>query len=371
MYLKRLEMANFRNYIRQVIEPGPYFNILVGQNAQGKTNLLESIYLACTGKSFRTSKEREAIHWDSEFSTIHSLLETETHQLEIKLFLQPGKKKILVNGIAANRYPLGWPGVVLFTPDDLLLVKGSPQERRRFLDYELGFFQPQYGHYLSRYYRVLSQRNNLLREIRDKRLKSHALQVWNEQLGRYGSKILYFRLELLKKFSPHLRELHLQLTAGREKFEIKYHSSFKATNIDSEEELFKQYLKALTTVQEEEIARAQTLIGPHRDDLSFFLNGADARIYGSQGQQRTVVLTLKISQITQWKNETSEYPILLLDDVLLELDRDRRQALLSYVTGTVQTFMTSTSSENLKIGANVERKLYNIVNGKIIKNLKE
>jgi DNA replication and repair protein RecF len=367
LYLKSLELINFRNYVRQTIEPCPHFNILIGQNAQGKTNLLESIYLACTGKSFRTSREREAINWYSDFSAIHCLLETETRELIIKLLLNPGQKKFLVNENIVHGYPLGWPGVVLFTPDDLLLIKGSPQERRRFLDYELGLFQPHYNHYLSRYNRVVSQRNNLLREIREKRIKNHTLQAWNEQLGRYGAKVLLFRLELLKKFSPHLRQLHLKLTTGRENLEIRYHSSFKVANMYSEEEIFNQYLEALIAVQEEEIARAQTLIGPHRDDLSFFLNGADAKTYGSQGQQRTVILTLKIAQILQWKIDVDEYPILLLDDVLLELDQVRRQALLNYVTGNVQVFLTSTSRENLKLDAGVNGNLYNVVNGKIVK----
>lgn len=235
------------------------------------------------------------------------------------------------------------------------------------MDYELGLFQPQYSHYLSRYNRIVSQRNNLLREIREKRTKNSTLQAWNEQLGRYGAKVLLFRLQLLKKFSPHLRQLHFQLTTGHENLELRYHSSLKATNMYSEEELFNQYLEALATVQEEEIARAQTLIGPHRDDLSFFLNGVDAKTYGSQGQQRTIILALKIAQILQWKNDVNEYPVLLLDDVLQELDQIRRQALLNYVSGSVQVFLTSTSGENLKLGAGVNKILYNVVNGKITK----
>lgn len=369
MYLKSLELINFRNYVRQIIEPCPHFNILIGQNAQGKTNLLESIYLALTGKSFRTAREREAINWSSQFSAIHCHLETETRELKIKFLLKPGQKKFLVNENVVHGYPLGWPGVVLFTPDDLLLIKGSPQERRRFLDHELGLFQNQYDHYFSRFNRVVFQRNNLLRDIRDKRAKNSTLQAWNEQLGHYGAKILFFRLELLKKFIPHLRQVHLQLTGGLENLEIKYHSSFKAANTLSEEELFNQYLEALAAVQEEEIARAQTLIGPHRDDLSFFLNGVDAKTYGSQGQQRTIILTLKIAQILQWKNEVNEYPVLLLDDVLLELDHLRRQALLNYVTGNVQTFLTSTSRENLKFEAGVCKNLYNVANGEITKEV--
>lgn len=366
MYLKYLEFTNFRNYSKQMIKPDLFYNILTGQNAQGKTNILEAIYLSCTGKSFRTAREKEIIQWESDFSYINCLFETDRRQIEVKIILKPGQKKIEVNGVIARGYPLGWPGVVLFTPEDLILVKGSPQERRRFLDLEIGPFHHQYGHYLGRYNRVLSQRNNLLREIREKRLKNNSLQPWNEQFCRYGAKLLFLRMDLLKRLIPSMRSIHLELTGGVEDLDIRYLSSLKMDNMTNEEEIYLRFSEEIKNFKEEEIARAQSLIGPHRDDLSFFINGYDAKIYGSQGQQRTIVLTLKISQIQQWHNELNEYPILLLDDVLFELDKGRQKALFNRVRGMVQTFITSTGAENFDIEDEVSKTQYTVSMGKII-----
>lgn len=367
MYLERLELTGFRNYSRQVVEPSQCYNILTGKNAQGKTNLLESIFLACTGRSFRTAREKEIINWESSFSRIQCSFKSETRDFEVKILLFPGKKNIEVNGNFIRGCPLGWPGVVLFTPDDLVMVKGSPNERRHFLDLEIGPFHPQYGHVLSGYNRVVQQRNKLLREIKEKKQKSSALEVWNEQFCRYGAKLLSIRLDLLKKFYPMIRNLHRELTGGTEDLNIRYLSSLKVDDLSLEEEIYDCFRKEIRVIERMEIERAQSLIGPHRDDLSFYLNGSDARVYGSQGQQRTIVLTLKIFQIRQWKDEVNDYPILLLDDVLFELDLSRQQALINQVNGFVQSFITYTGEENLNlINATFDRKIYNVSMGKII-----
>jgi len=366
LHLKRLELTNFRNYLRQTMEPGFLFNIITGKNAQGKTNILESIYLCCTGKSFRTSREREMINWNSEFSLIRCLFEAGGREMDVKVLMTPGQKKIKVNGSTVRGYPVGWPGVVLFTPGDIVIVKGSPQERRRFLDSEIGPFYSQYWYYFSRYQRVLSQRNNLLREIRDKRIKTESLQVWNEQFSRYGSKIIFMRLILLKKVNPVVQELYCELTGGEEKVNIRYLSSLKINHLSTEQEIYSQFIDGLSRIKNLEIERAQSLIGPHRDDLAFLINGNDARVYGSQGQQRTIVLALKIAQIQMWNNETGEYPILLLDDVLFELDSFRQNALLDKVGGTAQTFITLTKPEDINIGGNSNKRLFTVNGGKII-----
>lgn len=366
MYLKRLELVNFRNYTSQVIEPDNLFNIFSGSNAQGKTNLLESIFLSCTGKSFRTPREAEIISWQKEFSYINCLFETVSRQVEVRVELQPGKKKIDVNGVLTRGYPQGWPGVVLFKPEDLILVKGSPLDRRRFLDLEFGPFHPQYGHFLSLYNRVLFQRNNLLREIREKKLKSGSLEVWNEQLCRYGARLLYLRLELFKILSPLIRSIHHDLTAEKEDLDIRYLSSVKITTSSAEDDIYSRFLEGLEEVGEEEIKRSQTLIGPHRDDFALYINNKDARIYGSQGQQRTIVLTLKISQIMHWHKEIGEYPILLLDDVLFELDENRRRALLNRVWGMVQTFVTSTGEHKIALNDNFAVKKFFVRAGRVI-----
>lgn len=367
MYLKCLDLINFRNYAKQTLEPDPFFNIITGRNAQGKTNILESIYLGCTGKSFRTSREREMIKWERDFSLVSCLLETDSRQLEIKISLGSGRKQIEINGAAARGYPLGWPGVVLFTPDDLVMVKGPPGERRRFLDQDLGPFQPQYRHCLARYSRVLAQRNNLLREIRGKRTGKEQLEAWDEQLCRYGSKILAFRLDLLRKFMPSLRSLHRHLTGGLEDLQIRYLSSLKIEGASGEEEIYQRFKQDLKYLFTEEAARAQTLVGPHRDDLSILINGAEAKTYGSQGQQRTIVLTLKIAQILEWYNEMSEYPVLLLDDVLFELDDNRRQYLSKLVKNKVQTFVTATGIDNIDLDDKFSKKLYTVTEGRVNK----
>lgn len=366
MYLKQLELSNFRNYHKQVLEPGLFLNVLTGQNAQGKTNILEAIYMACAGNTFRSGKEKDIISWDSEFCYIHSLLQTEQRSLQINILIKPGFKKIEVNGSLKRGSPLNWPGVILFTADDLVLVKGSPFERRRFLDMEVGPFHQQYGHNLARYQRVLMQRNNILREIRQKREGKDSLEVWDEQLCRYGAKILNIRLELLKKFSPVLRSLYRELAVGVEDFDIRYKSTVNLEGLNSEGEIYSNFQRQLSAIQGEEIDRSQSMLGPHRDDLAFFINGRDARIYGSQGQQRTIVLTLKIAQLDLWKNEIGEYPILLLDDVIFELDNDRRQAIFERIGNMVQTFLTTTKTEAIGFSKEINHKTFTVSHGNII-----
>ncbi|MDF9407746.1 DNA replication/repair protein RecF [Pelotomaculum isophthalicicum JI] len=366
MRLQRLELTNFRNYLHGNIEPGFSLNVLNGDNAQGKTNILESIYLACTGKSFRTIKESEIINWQCDFSLISCLFESAGRELDLKILLTPGQKKIKVNGALARGYPLGWPGVVLFTPDDLVIVKGSPQERRRFLDLEIGPLNHQYGHYLIRYQRVLTQRNNLLREIRDKKCDSESLQTWNEQFCQYGSKIIFLRIALLKKVNPVIKNIYRELTGGVEEIGIRYLSSLRIDNITSEQEIINHFNVELSAVKNEEIARGQSLIGPHRDDLVFLINKKEAKVYGSQGQQRTIVLVLKLAQIQMWNNEIGEYPILLLDDVLFELDHARQNALFCKIKDNVQTFITSNIVKDIGTGHNLNKKLFIVREGKII-----
>ncbi len=366
MYLRRLELINFRNLNQQVVEPGIFFNIFMGSNAQGKTNLLEAIYFACTGRSFRTAKEKEIINRDCDYACVKCLLETERRNIELKAVLYPGKKNINVNGVSARGFPLGWPGVILFTPDDLKIIKGPPQERRRFFDLEVGPFHPGYSHYLSRYNKIISQRNILLKEIREKKAKSELLNAWNDQLCNYGSKILSIRIQLLKKFYPQVKELHRQLTGDKEKIDLYYLSSVNVTGLTTEEAIYRRLSEALPQIRNEEIARAQTLIGPHRDDFSILINGTDARIYGSRGQVRTIILSFKISLVRLWFKEINEYPVLLMDDVMFELDKERRHLILKSMDGIVQTFITATSEQDFDGEPVLRKNIYRVAGGKII-----
>ncbi|NMA52712.1 MAG: DNA replication/repair protein RecF [Peptococcaceae bacterium] len=366
MYLKLLELNNFRNYKSLVLEPGLFLNIITGQNAQGKTSILEAIYMSCKGNSFRTNKEREIINWESDLAHISSLLQLAHSTSQVKITIKQGLKRIKINGSTKRGSPLGWPGVVLFTADDLALVKGSPYERRRFMDLELGPFHLLYNPNFSRFQRTLAQRNNLLREIRKRREGKAALKIWNEQLSRYGAKILFIRLELLKRFSPLLRVLYRELSGETEIFDLRYKSTLKLDGLSTEEEIYDAYQKQLAMIEAEEIERAQSLLGPHRDDLVFFINGRDAKVFGSQGQQRTIVLTLKIAQIDLWREEIDESPILLLDDVIFELDDQRRQAIFKRVGAMTQTFLTTTKIDHIGFPKDLEHRTYTVHQGQVL-----
>ncbi len=367
MYINRLELSGFRNYRSLLIEPSENINIFKGRNAQGKTNLLESIYMAGTGKSFRTVRETEIINRESTFSRVQCRFISDERDFDIKVFLQPGRKRVELNGVYRRGYPLGWPGVVLFTPDDLFLVKGSPSVRRRFLDLEIGPFNQQYGNTLAAYARVVLQRNKLLKEVRSKRQKRTALEVWNEQICRYGAKLTAMRIDLLVKFRPLIRFLHRELTGGKEDLDITYISSLKAVDPDGEEKIYERFKEVLYSIESREIEYAQSMAGPHRDDLSFFINGMDAKTYGSRGQQRTLVLSLKIFQIRQWREEVNDYPVLLLDDVLFELDSERRFSLAEHIGGGVQAFITCTDEDDFNSVAKgvCRKKVYNVFDGKV------
>jgi len=366
LYVRRLELINFRNFSRQIIKPGNIFNMFVGNNAQGKTNLLEAIYFACTGRSFRTVKEKEVINRGCDYACVKCQLETERRSIDLKTVLYPGKKSINVNGVATRGFPLGWPGVVLFTPDDLRIIKGSPHERRRFFDHEVGPFYPGYDHYLSRYNKIISQRNILLKEIRARKANSELLNAWNDQFCVYGAKILFLRINLLKKFYPHVKELHRQLTGGKEEINLNYLSSLKIEGAITEEAIYHRLSQALPRLRNEEIDRAQTLIGPHRDDFAIMINGADARIYGSRGQVRTIVLTFKISLVRFWYQELGDYPVMLMDDVLFELDEERRRMILKSMGSKVQTFITATNEQDLAQEPVSNKNIYRVAEGKII-----
>jgi DNA replication and repair protein RecF len=365
LYLSHLELNHFRNYQRIFLEPNRFLNVIAGPNAQGKTNLLEAIFFLLTGRSFRTSREGELIQWENNLSSLNCHLVTRFREFEIKIKLAAGQKKIEVNGVPTRGAPLGRPGAILFSPDHLVLVKGSPQERRAFLDLELCPFQPQYTYHLQRYLRAVSQRNNLLREIRDKRQPRENLKPWNEQVCRYGARVLWERFEVLKKYAPIISQVHKSLSGGKEYLHFRYNATLKIEEGKSEEELYRYFYDSQRSQEGEEISRAHTLIGPHRDDLSFYINNSDVRTFGSQGQQRTVVLALKLGLLDLWKKETGETPLLLLDDVLFELDQDRQKALINRVSGLVQTFVTTASEKNYLNDVGKTASLFKIENGAV------
>lgn len=341
MRVASVTLRNFRNYKEESMKPHPSINIITGPNAQGKTNLLEAIFYSLRGRSFRAERDKDVICWQSEQTVLQTEVEFASRTFVIQWKIREGNKKLLVNGVETPRSELDHFGVVLFCPEDLHLIKGSPQERRHFLDYDVGPLNPTYSRSWRQYARVLTQRNTLLKEIRDRRAAQEMLEVWDEQLYRHGARVILLRLQVLKKLIPVARRIHHELTRGDEELQAKYLSSLVLEPGLTEDQIYHIFAAASKKVRSMEIQRCQTLLGPHRDDLSLSINGIEAKTFGSQGQQRTVTLSLKLSQLELWNKEYGEYPVLLLDDVLFELDRNRQSMLLDKVLNRVQTFITT------------------------------
>lgn len=347
MKVKRLVLKNFRNYDDLTWNPHPCLNIVSGDNAQGKTNLLEAVFFCTAGRSFRTSRERDMVNWNEDSSLARAQLEKEDSLLEISVSLNKnGGSTFFLNGKKQIRSKIFQPCMsVSFTPLDLELIRGSPSERRKWIDFELGPYDFQYLYNLEKYERVLSQRNNLLKNYHGSRARlAEMMEPWNKQLFAYGSKIISSRINLLKSIFPHLKEAFYVLTSGKEEFSFNYLSSLPLEKGIGPEDLARVFEETARKKFHEEMARQQTLVGPHRDDILFFINRNDARKFGSRGQQRSVVLALKISLIRLFYREYGEYPILLMDDVLHELDSQRRTGLDSLLNGEGQVFITSNRS---------------------------
>jgi DNA replication and repair protein RecF len=342
VYLKKLKLINFRNYHQLDLKLHPKMNVFIGDNAQGKTNILEAIYMTGTGKSFRTSKEREIIKMDKDKAYIHVEGEKKYTGISVEIKLEENKKKQMkVNGITLTKTAdlLSNVHVIVFSPEDLKLVKEGPMERRKFMDIEISNMKPRYYHHLSQYNRVLIQRNNLLKKISHDRKYMATLDIWDEKLVELGTSIIKERIKFILRLNTLSRLLHRKITDNKENLEIKYISSIKEVQDEAKiQDYFHRDLKKALIV---DIQRGTTTVGPHRDDLGVFVNGIDIRIFGSQGQQRTSALALKLAEIELMKAETGEYPILLLDDVMSELDV-KRQAFLVKSLRDIQTFITTT-----------------------------
>lgn len=356
MYIRELSLQNFRNYnyLNLVLHPG--INVFVGDNAQGKTNILESIYLCATARSHRTNQEKEVIQWD----------ETEAH---IKLIIQKKFIEDVIDfhmdkrgkGVAINRIPikklgdlLGVLNVVMFSPEDLQMIKRSPGERRRFIDIELCQLDRMYYYGLQQYHKVLKQRNGLLKNFNNTSDARNVLEIWDMQIVEYGTNVINKRIKFIKKLEKIAQEIHFNISGDKEKLEIIYDPS---VNVE-------EYGKKLSSNHDKDIFRRSTSIGPHRDDLIFLINKMDVRTYGSQGQQRTVVLSIKLAQLKMIQEILGEQPILLLDDVLSELDYHRQQFLFRH-TQNIQTLITCTGIEESVWNMQNIGKLFNVNKGTI------
>ena len=346
MQVKTIRLKNFRNYEQALIEPDAGVTVFTGQNAQGKTNIIEALHLCCLGRSHRTPRDEELIRWgcDDALVRTQTVQRDGTHEVSILLSKkQKRKKTVRIGARQAERIGelLGHVCGVLFSPEDLMIIKSGPAERRRFIDMELSQLRPAYFYALQRAQRALNQRNALLREIAREPALAGTLDMWDEQLAVCGGEIAENRREAVAALSACAQEAHAALTDGRETLSVRYVSQAAEAEKPAE-----KLLERLRAARSEDLRRMTTTVGVHRDDLYITINGKEARTYASQGQQRSAVLSLKLAQLELAERERGEAPILMLDDVMSELDPGRRRQLIERID-RVQTFVTCTDLSDL------------------------
>lgn len=364
MWLESISLKNFRNYHDLKASFSPSLNLFVGQNAQGKTNFLEAIYFLSLTRSHRTRSDKDLIQFDKDFLTVNGILNRQTGQLPLDINLTDKGRITKVNHLKQAKLSdyIGTMTVVLFAPEDLQLVKGSPSLRRKFIDIDLGQIKPLYLTDLSTYNHVLKQRNNYLRTV-DK-VDNIFLDVLDEQLADYGSRVITQRLQFIKDLAIEANRHQDNISSQAETITITYQSSLK---LDESKAINQQFLQGLKDNRQKDIVKRTTHIGPHRDDLVFFINDINAS-FGSQGQQRSLILSLKLAEIELIKKTTGDYPILLLDDVMSELDNHRQTKLLESIKENVQTFITTTTLDHIALDQLPKSlKTFRIQEGKIEK----
>jgi len=359
MYIKDLSLLNFRNIGEASVSFGKKINILYGNNAQGKTNLMEAIYICSTGRSQKTHVDGQIVRFGYEEAHVRTFVcsELSTDRIDVHI-KKDNRKGLAVNGLAVRKMSefFGNLYAVMFSPEDLRLVKGSPSERRKFIDMELCQLSKVYCHSLQNYYKVLKQRNNLLKDIRKNRNLAETISVWDEQLVLYGEKLIDKRKEFIENLNNISANIHSEITGKKELLTIDYRPY-----VDK-----KYFGDKLVNSREKDIILGVTSCGPHKDDMLFNIDGNDIKLYGSQGQQRTASLSAKLAEISLIESETGTSPILLLDDVLSELDESRQIYLLENI-GNLQTFITCTGIED-SIGKYIkESTMFNVKNGEFIK----
>jgi len=348
MYISRLRLANFRNYQWQEISFRETANLLVGPNGQGKTNLLEAIYVLATSKSHRTVRDQELVSWDAETAALMAEVRRQTRPdvtLEITL-PTAGEKSVRVNSVARPRVLdlLGELNVVAVWVEDIDIVRGDPSARRRFMNVEISQLSPGYCFNLARYRRVLEHRNRLLKQLSQRGTSRDSLTVWTAELVKYGAPLVASRKQFVDQLAGPAAELHARLTDGDEALSLEYRPSCGLEAARSVEEAF---WETLEEVKEEELRRGQTLVGPHRDDLAFLIDGKDARAYGSLGQQRTVALSVRLAELSALAVQIGEPPVVVMDDVFAELDLRRTRHLLEVALPGRQIFLATTEAERL------------------------
>ena len=347
MYIKKIKVKNFRNYKNQELELDKNINIIYGDNAQGKTNILEAIFLSAFGKSFRTSKDKELINKNEEFSNIEINYEKKDREGKININISD-KKVILVNDIKINKLSelLGNVNIVIFTPDDMSILKDGPSKRRKFLNMMIGQLRSNYLYNLNMYDKTLEQRNNYLKQNAS---NIDMLEIWDEKLAEYGSKVYEYRAEFINKIKEKIGDIHKEISPSEE---IKIHYISDCENKE-------KYLNKLISNRNIDLKKGYTSVGIHRDDFKVFINGEEVNIYGSQGQNRTAILSLKMTELNIIYEDIGEAPILLLDDFMSELDEKRISNFLKNIKD-IQVIITCTKKLQMKNAT-----FYNVVKGEI------
>lgn len=370
MYIEELQLSNYRNYEKLSLQFSPKINVFIGENAQGKTNVMESIYVLAMAKSHRTSNDKELIHWDADYGKIEGVVRKKYGPLPIELTLSKKGKKGKINHLEQTRLSnyIGQMNVVMFAPEDLNVVKGSPQIRRRFIDMEIGQISSVYLYDLLNFQKVLKQRNHLLKMNQGKSdMNDVMFDVYTEQYIQAAIKIIHKRFYFMELLQAWAEPIHSGISRGLEQLEIKYRPVSGMESDWTIEKMTSHLEQKLVAAKQRELERGITLVGPHRDDLQFLVNGYDVQTFGSQGQQRTTALSLKLAEIELIKQETKEAPILLLDDVLSELDDYRQSHLLNTIQGEVQTFVTTTSVEGINHETIQQAEMFHVKHGAINK----
>lgn len=370
MILTELHLRHFRNYEDETVHFAPGVNVLIGRNAQGKTNMLEAIYALSLTRSHRTNNDRELINWQAQAATISGVVQKATGKVPLELQFTKEGKRAKVNHLEQARLSqyIGNLNAILFAPEDLSLVKGAPSLRRRFMDMEFSQMSSKYLYDASQFRTLLRQRNKYLKQLKYGQQHDQVLlDVLSDQLAAYGAEVIVARHHFLQQLEKWAADLHHQISLHKEELRLAYATQLKIGDETTVDQAYQQLLTIYKENKAKEIDQGSTMYGPQRDDIRFMVNGKNVHSFGSQGQQRTTALSVKLAEIDLMKAQTGEYPLLLLDDVLSELDTVRQTHLLKAIQNKVQTFLTTTSLSDVARQLINEPTIFKIKDGTLVK----
>ncbi|WP_326911283.1 DNA replication/repair protein RecF [Sedimentibacter sp. MB31-C6] len=349
MIVNSLKLRDYRNLKEVNIDLDSVLNIFIGDNGQGKTNLLESIYLCSIGRTFRLNKESELINFEENKSLVELSLIKNNYKINIELILEKNKRKqVFINKVKLDKTSemIGILNNVIFTPDDMKIIKGSPVERRKFINIDISQIKPKYKYLLAKYKKIITERNIILKNYCTKPDNKDIINIWNDYLINIGTEIIYYRNEYINNLKKFTIDIYSDISGNKEKLDINYICNIGNVNDMDKSDIKDLFRKKISSNFQQELQKCTTLYGPNKDDLSIKINGKECKYFGSQGQQRSAILAVKLAEIEIIKNEIGEYPILLLDDVLSELDSKRKGYLLNYIKN-IQTVITTTDDNDL------------------------